>query len=135
MVMETTDSCRSALTTLSTTLVFPDAVPPATPMKKGSCLGLGICMPATAGKQTTAARRTAMRESCHHGATRMGGVRKCVCQFKDLGSSTPVGEVEYATFLTRQVSTYIQTGLRGVIQRTISSLRRCRYGARAGRGP
>ena len=61
MVMETTDSCRSALTTLSTTLVFPDAVPPATPMKKGSCLGLGICMPATAGKQTTAARRTAMR--------------------------------------------------------------------------
>jgi hypothetical protein len=54
MVMETTDSCRRALTTLSTTLVFPDAVPPATPMKKGSCLVLGICMPATACKHTTA---------------------------------------------------------------------------------
>ena len=40
--METTDSCRKAETTFSTTLVFPDAVPPATPMKKGSWVLLSI---------------------------------------------------------------------------------------------
>ena len=64
MVMETTDSCRSALTTLSTTLVFPDAVPPATPMKKGSCLVLGICMPKViTGKNTVVSARVTITAS------------------------------------------------------------------------
>ena len=64
MVIETTDSCRSALTTLSTTLVFPDAVPPATPMKKGSCLVLGICMPKViTGKNTVVSARVTITAS------------------------------------------------------------------------